>query len=312
MFCKIVLLTATLVVAGSSKHLLAQEITATRAHDLYVDFDRTQVCPNCNQQLPCLDIYGWKGQPYRDKRPGGCRCGKKKGLTWYNGYHHWPTPWSFLLDHGRDGARWGRDTDTTCPRLRDKLDVLANLRLSQPVRNDNGYFGHECEPYGLVGKSRRGVVVDGSHLPSQAAVRPSAHVTATQPINRVAPGAGPVNNPLVNPVAMEQTIAPVPSAPTAPANAATERPRWRGPIQADASESTERIQQQMMPVPQSQPSPHQAGLARQRQLPTQALPQQPPRQLPHLQQTQKAAQAQPRQARTRQRYPLHHSGTHRR
>ena len=150
-------------------------LSETRAFDLYTDYDRAQSCPNCNHELPRLNLKGWKGQPHRDKRPGGCKCGKKKGLTWYNAYHHWPNPWSVLLDHGRDGRGWGKFTDTTCPRKRDCLDVLANIRLSGPVRKDNGYFGPHCDPYGLPGKSRRGVVVsDGPH---------PAQPTATQPSN---------------------------------------------------------------------------------------------------------------------------------
>lgn len=134
----------------------AQQVSPTRAFDLYADYDRTQSCPNCNHQLPRPALYGWKGHPWRDKRPGGCQCGKRSALTWYNGYHHWPSPWSVLVDHGCDGSKWRSGTDTTCPRFRDKLDIFANIRLAPPVRNDNGYTGRQCDPYGLVGKSRQG------------------------------------------------------------------------------------------------------------------------------------------------------------
>lgn len=142
-------------------------ISPTRASDLYMDYDRTQSCPNCNNEIPCLDLYGFKGQPYSDKRPGGCQCGKKKGLTWYNAYHHWPNPWSVLMDHGRDGYGWGKYTDTTCPRKRDCLDILADVRIACPVRKDSGYFGPHCEPYGLLGKSRSGVVT-GEENPAKS------------------------------------------------------------------------------------------------------------------------------------------------
>ena len=137
----------------------SRTISQDRASDLYMDYDRIQSCPNCNNEISRIDLYGFKGQPWRDERPGGCQCSKKKGITWYNAYHHWPMPWSVLVDHGRGGNRWGKYTDTSCPRFRDRLDIFANVRLAPGVRKDSGYFGPECEPYGLLGKSRQGVVV---------------------------------------------------------------------------------------------------------------------------------------------------------
>lgn len=145
----------------------AQQISPNRAIELYVDFDRTLSCPNCNHEIPKANICGWKGRPYRDEVEDGCRCGKKSCLTYYNAYCHWPSPFSVLIDHGRSGCKWGNGTDTTRPRLRDKLDVFANVRLLPPVRHDNGYCGPQCDPYGIVGKSRRGVVVeqaDSNHV----------------------------------------------------------------------------------------------------------------------------------------------------
>lgn len=179
-------LSATLVLLVCSFTVSAQ--TPQRAAELYIDFESTQTCPNCNCQIPKCRCYGWRGQPWSDCNSGGCRCGKKCGLTQYNFSSHWPSPFSVFSDHGRHGTKWRKSADTTHPRLRDKLDILAHVRLLPPVRKDNGYCGRFCDPYGLLGQSRRGVVVDGgiesapveevapTRIPEQASQkRPSAN-----------------------------------------------------------------------------------------------------------------------------------------
>lgn len=160
MFCK------KLIVAGFACLIFAIcSIANAQNHNSsgappYVDPDRMAACPNCNHQLPKVNVYGWRGTPYSEAETGGCRCGQKSGLTWYNGYCHWQSPWSVLLDHGPSGRGKRKTADTRFPRLRDCLDVFANFRLLPPVRCDNGYTGIDCDPYGLLGKSRQGIVVN--------------------------------------------------------------------------------------------------------------------------------------------------------
>jgi hypothetical protein len=160
---------------------LAQSLSPERARQLQIDFDATRQCPNCNHQIPRARIYGWRGQPWYDRESGGCRCGKHSGITQYNVSSHWPSPFSVLIDHGRQGTHWKKTTDTTRPRFRDHLDVLAGLRLLPPVRCDNGYTGPDCDPWGLPGRSRQGVVVDESAPALEPQNLPAGSFAASMP-----------------------------------------------------------------------------------------------------------------------------------
>lgn len=140
----------SLIAVGWGGNVVAQDF-----YNNYSDAVRGQQCPNCNHELPGIDLPGFRGQPYRDTLAGGCRCGHKSELTYYNAYWHWPSPFSVLLDHGRYGDQYRSTADTTCPRLRDCLEPLAQVRLAPPVRTDNGYAGPHCDPYGYLGVSRQ-------------------------------------------------------------------------------------------------------------------------------------------------------------
>ncbi len=166
-------------------------VSPSSGQDLYQNYaepDRSQICPNCNHRLPRVNICGWKGHPWRDKVPGGCRCGKPGPWTWYNLDCHWPAPFSVLADHGHHGDRRRSTTSTTKPRLRDALDCFADLRLLPPVRCDNGYTGRYCDPYGYLGRSRRGqtVVAEPAPFPEELPA------PSREPLTNKFKSAGPI------------------------------------------------------------------------------------------------------------------------
>ena len=119
-------------------------------------------CRNCEHNLPKVKLPGFKGQPYRSQPLGGCPCGKRSKWTNYNFHAHWHSPFSVILDHGVHGKEWRPSADTTQPRLRDCLDIFANVKLLPDVRCDNGYEGPHCDPYGHLGASRQGRVLNES------------------------------------------------------------------------------------------------------------------------------------------------------
>ena len=110
-------------------------------------------CPNCKCNLP-----GFKGQPYIEKEPGGCKCGKKHPAHHPDFSLHWPRPFSARLDDrhpDRLPARY-----SPCPKKRfvDIFDPLSTFKLSSFKRKDNGYYGVGSDPYGCVGESKHGHV----------------------------------------------------------------------------------------------------------------------------------------------------------
>ncbi len=121
----------------------------------YADPIVNSLCPNCNRELPALDVKGWKGHPWRDSVPGGCECDSRRKVTNYNFSANWPSPFSVLMDYGRCGDQRRCTSDTRNSRIRDQLDVFANIRLLAPLRCDNGYSGPHCDPFGYVGQSQR-------------------------------------------------------------------------------------------------------------------------------------------------------------
>lgn len=123
----------------------------------YADPLRDSLCQQCDRELPRLNVNGWRGKPWRDGDLGGCKCGSKCGFTNYNFSTSWPSPFSVLLDFGSCGDQRRSTVDTRNGRLRDKLDLLAGIRLVGPIRSDNGYCGPGCDPYGYLGKSQRGL-----------------------------------------------------------------------------------------------------------------------------------------------------------
>ena len=116
-------------------------------------------CPN----LPRIQLHGWRGQPYREPQTGGCQCSRCSRSTCYNVSAHWTSPASVFLDFGSRGDHVRSTADTTQPRPRDMLDGLSNLKLIPYKRRDNGHTGCDCDPYGRLSDSRRGVLPDTSN-----------------------------------------------------------------------------------------------------------------------------------------------------
>ncbi len=180
MWLKFVLtVTVLLVLSESHGGLSAQGLSPQRARELYIDVQNTENCPNCNHQIPRANCYGWRGQPYYERMDEVCSCEHKRGLSFKNLSVHWPSPFSVYVDHSCFGDVCRTSSNTMVPRFRDCLDRLANIRLLPPVRRDSGYCGPDCDPYGLLGESRRAtvVVIDSPEVapgfpPHQATRRP--------------------------------------------------------------------------------------------------------------------------------------------
>ena len=152
-------MTVLLVLSDSPSILSAQGIPPQRARELYIELQATENCPNCNHQISRANCYGWRGQPYYEPTDEVCCCHRRPGLSFKNLSVHWPSPFSVYLDHSCFGDDCRKTTNTTTSRFRDCLDHLANIHLLPPVRRDSGFGGPDCDPYGLLGESRRATVV---------------------------------------------------------------------------------------------------------------------------------------------------------
>ncbi len=129
----------------------------------YIDSDNL----SCSNNVPYVNVPGWRGQPYQSCPVGGCQCGKHSKLTYYNFSTHWASPWSVLFDYGPSGDKSRPRASTVYPRHRDKIEVFAGIRLLPDVRKDNGYCGPCCDPWGYLGESRRGIAVGQSATPEE-------------------------------------------------------------------------------------------------------------------------------------------------
>ena len=117
----------------------------------------TATCP----PPPVTRIPGLFGAPHQPTPIGGCRCNNPNGRFYSQLNPYWPRPMAVLP---RINARDNYPTDPcVTPRLRDRMDRLAKVKLLPNVRCDNGYVGPGCDPYGYLGESRRGVTPSPSH-----------------------------------------------------------------------------------------------------------------------------------------------------
>ncbi len=110
--------------------------------------------PNCGCGCRHSGKYGIKGRPYQPRELGGETCGDRCPSKRPQFSVYWPRPLSAKLDErdpDRAAARY-----SGCPekRLVDVFDRLANFRLIDYQRTDNGYCGPEADPYGCLGESK--------------------------------------------------------------------------------------------------------------------------------------------------------------
>jgi hypothetical protein len=98
---------------------------------------------------------GYRGLPYQEQEPGGCRCGKKDAPKHDQISAYWPRPLS-AVRNDNDHRHLDCATGQPCPqkRLTDWLDSLATFKLIDYKRTDNGYCGPGADRYGCLGESR--------------------------------------------------------------------------------------------------------------------------------------------------------------
>ena len=136
--------------------------------DIYRDrsplpIDPRKPCNECTTrqtdgcEKSCLDcVPGWKGQPYRDLEPGGCKCSKrcrgKKRKPFFSIY--WPSVLNAVREEHHPNKAARRDANLNYFRINNLFDCLGGFELSAYERCDNGYCGPGRDRFGCLGESR--------------------------------------------------------------------------------------------------------------------------------------------------------------
>lgn len=107
---------------------------------------------------------GFRGRPHQPREPGGYSCGKRCSNKHPKFSVYWPRPFSAKLDERHPERAAARYSGCPQKKLCDVFDKLANFRLIDYHRTDNGYFGPGCDPYGCLGESK--VAGLGFRIPS--------------------------------------------------------------------------------------------------------------------------------------------------
>ena len=136
-------------------------------YDIYRDSSHFPIDPRkpnntCTQRGGCqCELCGRSarpgkyGRPYQPQEPGGYQCGKNCPNKRPQFSAYWPRPFSAKLDE-RHPERAADRYSGACqkPKLNDAFDRLANFRLIDYQRTDNGYCGPGSDPYGCLGESK--------------------------------------------------------------------------------------------------------------------------------------------------------------
>jgi hypothetical protein len=104
-------------------------------------------CGCCRKPKKICRLPGFRGTPYEDPKDNGCKCNRKcQNKLHPNFSAYWPRPLANKEIYGPP------DAPVPC-RPRDRLDRLANLKLSNFKRKHTGYSGLYCDPFGKLGES---------------------------------------------------------------------------------------------------------------------------------------------------------------
>ena len=121
--------------------------------------------PHANRPGSRIALPGWCGRPYRDKEPGGCYCGKCCGVTKHAKFSpYWPSAGNAFREElcpRLSQRKAARESNPEAFHLTNAFDGLANFRLINYHRKDNGYCGCHADPYGCLGESREFSRVSG-------------------------------------------------------------------------------------------------------------------------------------------------------
>jgi hypothetical protein len=149
----------------------------------YRDYNQFPIDPRkpCNtcvrppqvQPVTKHHLTGLFGRPHMEKEPGGCRCGKKGCPKCSDRSIYWPLPRSARMDARHPQRAMAREQNCR-KRINDLFDPLADIKISNYKRKDNGYCGTGSDPYGCLGESRqRGVSGIGFRSPGDPAAQPA-------------------------------------------------------------------------------------------------------------------------------------------
>lgn len=121
--------------------------------------------PAAAQPICACNLPGLKGRPHIDVEPGACQCNKTKPFKHPAYSAYWPRPFSAKLDERFPKKAAKRDEPCQEKRVVDMFDRLADFKLINYQRTDNGYCGRGADPYGCLGESRYGAQIAESAQP---------------------------------------------------------------------------------------------------------------------------------------------------
>lgn len=113
--------------------------------------------PVATQPLFACNLPGLKGRPYIDVEPGACQCNKKKPFKHPEYSVFWPRPFSAKLDGCFPNAAAKRNGPCQQKCVVDVFDRLADFKLINYHRTDNGYCGRGADPYGCLGENKQAI-----------------------------------------------------------------------------------------------------------------------------------------------------------
>ena len=117
-------------------------------------------CSLCQSTKP-----GLHGRPFQPQEPGGYQCGKNCPSKRPEFSVYWPRPLSVRQQGHRSGCQCQQCGGGNKKKVNDLFDGLANFRLINYQRTDNGYCGPEADPYGCLGESK--LLGVGYRVPSE-------------------------------------------------------------------------------------------------------------------------------------------------
>ena len=134
-------------------------------YNIYRDVSAYPIDPRkpnnpCSQTSNCrcgscgIGKTGLYGQPYQPREPGGYNCGKRCSNKRPQFSVYWPRPLSAKFDERNPERAAARYSGCQSSKLVDVFDRLANFRLVDYQRTDNGYCGPGSDPYGCLGESK--------------------------------------------------------------------------------------------------------------------------------------------------------------
>ena len=109
---------------------------------------------NCGCGCCAAGKPGLYGKPYQLREPGGYACGKRCANKHPQYSAYWPRPLSAKLDERDPERAAARYSGGQTRKLVDVFDRLANFRLIDYQRTDNGHCGPGSDPYGCLGESK--------------------------------------------------------------------------------------------------------------------------------------------------------------